>query len=690
MKQNRQRRFLNSIWGKMPALIISGILVLSCCILPASAETEVKPDTWAAVDGLGRTVNTYANTGDVREGKFVGMFYWTWHYEFAKNTPANNINNIITEHPEAKNDYNNAAWGKNTGGSYFFWDRPMFDYYINTDEYVVRKHAEMLADAGVDVIFFDCTNGTYLWKPAYDTVLKVFAEAREQGVKTPQIAFMMNFGAGAETRTQIQTVYKDIYKAEKYKDLWFMWEGKPLVLAGSGSLKASDDLDREILKFFNFRYCNPSYFTEDMPIDDAQWGWCSVYPQTKYGVRKDGSVEQMTVNVAQNASENGLVAMNDYRGGVFGRGYAKGDYSYTYNYMGKEIKVDQNTENAFLYGLNFQQQWDYALQTDPDFIFITGWNEWVAIRQEKWGGSSNAFADQFNDEFSRDIEPTDGPLKDYFYYQLVSNVRKFKGVQKPDIADENSGAFKTIDISGGTEQWADVNLAYKHYEKNTWERNSASWVGIKKYKYSTMRNDLVDFKVAYDENNVYFMAETVQDITDPSDPAWMRLLIDTDFTGNSPNWEGFEFIVNRISPSGNEAVIEKSNGGWDFSEAGKAAFSVTGNCIQMSIPRSVLGLGDIDGKIPAFNFKWADNTLAPESSEDSGDILDFYRYGDTAPGGRFMFSFSTELKTPADLAAENQTGILPWYLWLCIGVAGAVIVALVIVLVISRRKKIVA
>lgn len=693
MKTRKNKQQIRSAIRKLSALFLCAGLLLSGLALPAAAEdaaSAVKPDTWAAVDGLGRTVNQYQDVGDTREGKYVGLFYWTWHYEFAKSTSALNVTEIISQYPEARNDYTHEAWGRNTGGKYFFWDKPMFDYYINTDEYVVRKHAEMLADAGVDVIFFDCTNGTYLWQPAYETVFEVFAQAREQGVDTPQVAFMLNFGAGADTRTQLQTLYKDLYSEGKYSDLWFLWDGKPLVLAGQNCISRQDRYGEEILDFFTFRYCNPSYFTEDVDISENQWGWCSVYPQTKYGVREDGSVEQMTVNVAQNASDNsngGPVAMNDYRGGVYGRGYAKGDYSYSFQYKGETITIDKETEDAFLYGLNFQQQWDYALEVDPDFIFITGWNEWVAIRQQEWGGTENAFADQYTDEYSRDIEPSDGVLKDHFYYQLVTNIRKFKGVQAPDVADENSGTYKTIDIHSEADQWADVNLVYNHYEKSTWDRNSAGWRGTKKYNYSTMRNDFVTFKVAYDENNVYFMAETVDDITDSSDPAWMRLLIDTDFTGNSPNWEGFEYIVNRTSPSGTEATVERSDGGWNFTEAGKAEFSVKGNRIQISIPRSVLGLTDQSGKMPAFNFKWADNTLAPETTEDSGDILDFYKYGDVAPGGRFMFSFNTELVAAPGSAEESGVA---WYIWVCIGAAVVVVAAVVIVLVVTGRKKKVA
>ena len=69
----------------------------------------------------------------------------------------------------------------------------MFDYYIDTDKWVLRKHAEMLADAGVDVIFFDCSNGSFTWRESYLAVCEAFAEAREDGVNTPQIAFLMPF-----------------------------------------------------------------------------------------------------------------------------------------------------------------------------------------------------------------------------------------------------------------------------------------------------------------------------------------------------------------------------------------------------------------------------------------------------------------------------------------------------------------
>ena len=136
----------------------------------------VKPDTWTAVDGLGRTLSDAARVGVKRPGKFVGCFYWLW-YEIWQHSPARNITKIMEAHPEARNDFNHPAWGEDSHhGTPYYWNEPLYGYYQNLDEYVVRKHAEMIADAGVDVIIFDCTNGTDTWDSAYEALFKVFDE----------------------------------------------------------------------------------------------------------------------------------------------------------------------------------------------------------------------------------------------------------------------------------------------------------------------------------------------------------------------------------------------------------------------------------------------------------------------------------------------------------------------------------
>jgi hypothetical protein len=266
-----------------------------------------------------------------------------------------------------------------------------------------------------------------------------------------------------------------------------------------------------------------------------------------------------------------------------------------------------------------------------------------------------------------------------------------------EAASSENNAYKTIDITSAQDQWADVTLAYNHYTGSTIKRNSSGYKGTK-YESNTMRNDIVQSKVAYDAENIYFMVETKDDLTSSSDAAWMRLLIDTDPTGVTANWEGFEYIVNRVSPSGGKAVLEKSIGGWNFEKVGEISFSASGKRLQLAIPKSMLGFTGKDAV--QFNFKWADNTRKDGATQDSGDILDFYQYGDVAPGGRFMFTFtSTEVElppestqtqapaqTPTSGAANQPNSGTNLWLWVAVVVCVVVVTVVVVVVVVTKKK----
>ncbi|MBR3974588.1 MAG: hypothetical protein IKJ88_01875 [Clostridia bacterium] len=589
-----------------------------------STYGEINPDTWTAVDGLGRTLPSYEEAGEKNQEKFVGLFYWTWHYHHSQNRPARNISQMLLKAPDAVRDFDNPVWTDTEDGCPHYWNEPLFGYYTNLDEYVVRKHAELIADAGVDVIIFDCTNGTQIWEEGYEVLFKIFEEARSEGVNVPQIAFMLPFSSSEDANISLHNLYNNIYSKGRYEDLWFFWDGKPLIMAHSDALDSEKEDEKEILGFFTFRRNEPTYFASDSYLSEETWGWCSANPQTKFGKTLFDGIEQMCVSVAQNAADGQLVAMNS-GGNVQGRSYTEGEYSYTYKKGDELVTVDSTTEASLLYGLNFQQQWDYAIECDPEFIFVTGWNEWLAGRWSEWGGTENAFPDQFSDEYSRDIEPAKGILKDHYYYQLVANIRRFKGMSS---AENIETVNTTIDIFGDDSQWNSVTNEYKHYINSTRARNADSWQDVH-YESDTMRNDFKTVKVTYDTENVYFRIETVNDITSYKDNAWMRLFIDTDSTGKSDNWEGFEYVINRENATENQVIIEKSTGGWNFEETGKGEYNINKNVMYLQIPRQALGLQNE----VSFNFKLSDNM------QTDGDILDFYLSGDVAPGGRFMFMF---------------------------------------------------
>jgi hypothetical protein len=566
--------------------------------------TEVSCTDLPATDALGRKLPEHAEAGNLRSNKFVGVFYWTWHNSVGYNTPAFNISEIIAAHPEAIYDVTSPHWPLPVN-SYYFWGEPLFGYYNNTDSWVLRRHAEMLADAGVDVIIFDCTNGSFTWRESYMALCKVFSQARQDGVKTPQIAFMLAFSPSDGSRQAMEEIYLDLYKPGIYKELFFLWKGKPLIMA------YPDNVSEELRNYFTFRPGQPLY--NQGPTRTDHWGWLEIYPQHGYidVVSTAAKYEQATVGVAQNwSSANGLSPMNAPN--VFSR-------SHTVNPNPATAAAD-----AVNYGYNFQEQWDRALELNPQFIFITGWNEWVAARHTEWMGVHNAFPDQFNQEASRDIEPMKGGHGDNYYLQMASNIRRFKGMSQPVTPSK----AKTIAIDGYFDDWEKVSPKYLAHKGSAMHRDSPGWKD-RHYTNTTGRNDFVAAKVARDNEHIYFYVAAAQAITPSTDAAWMRLFIDTD-RNRSTGWEGYDFVVNRQNPQA-KAIVEKNLGGWDWQKVGEIDFRVTSTELELAIPRSLLGQENTPLDI---EFKWNDNM------QENGNIMDFYINGDTAPSGRFNYVFT--------------------------------------------------
>ncbi len=579
---------------------------------------------WVGTDGLNRDLTTFDQASGVREGKYVGIFYHTWHAGHAWNKLVN-VQKLVDQYPEAVKDYKHAAWGDST---ICFWNEPIYGYYNNgVDRYVLRKQAELLADAGVDVVFFDNTNGTENYMQAILTLCEVWAEARADGVKTPQISCMLNMYEYGDTAKQLIELYDVIYSKGLYQDLWFYWEDKPLMLGYPDHLKKMDRKD--VLDFFSYRPIDPGYtVNRDLILDSdvsdpvrfspeagferyTQWKWISIYPQQQMKHKKTREVEQMCVSVAQNWSAKvGLTPMNagDH---VFGRGYTD--------------KYGVNTsDEAVMAGLNIAEQWEYVLEVDPTFVYITGWNEWVAGRYESMWGEPNAIPDNALDGYSRDIEPSTGMLKDHFYNQMVSYIRRFKGVAKQEAASPAVTDSAAID-------WSAVTPVYRTYAHNTVARDYDGYKGYH-YENNTGRNDFVESRVTYDSENLYFYVKTADAITPHTDPAWMRLFIDVADVKGDKNWETFEYMINRENPTADKATLERSTGGWNWEKAAEVSYKVEGNTMVVTIPRAALGIDEGDFTV---NFKWSDNM------QTDGDIMDFYVSGDVAPGARFKYSFTT-------------------------------------------------
>ncbi|MEX2566505.1 MAG: hypothetical protein WD431_11225, partial [Cyclobacteriaceae bacterium] len=344
------------------------------------------------------------------------------------------------------------------------------------------------------------------------------------------------------------------------------------------------------------------------PMRSDHWGWLEIFPQHGFVENEKGNYEQVTVGVSQNwSAERGLTAMN--APGAFGR-------SYTH-------KNGHNDQPGVVnMGLNFQEQWDRAFELDPELVFITGWNEWIAGRYEEWQQQHNAFPDQFDHENSRDIEPMKGGHADSYYYQMTANIRRFKGMPKP--LEFSEGSSKKMD--GKFDDWEKTLPEFISHKGNSLHRYHPGW-GDVVYKNKTGRNDITAAKVSSDDAYLYFYVATAEPLTSQKDPGWMRLFIDVDRNKES-GWEGYDFVVNRQHP-GKKAVLEKHSGAGKWTKAGDIEYAFSGNEMEKRIPKNALG---ITGS-PNIEFKWSDNM------QEEGDIMDFLIHGDVAPLGRFNFYY---------------------------------------------------
>ncbi len=606
---------------------------------------RVMPDTWVFTDGLGRESLTYEDVGAPKADKEIALFYWTWHDNRGGGEPFN-TNEFMLQYPEAKNDYDHAAWPENTSDPTkvtYYWNEPIYGYYLTTDEWVLRRQSELFANAGVDVIFTDNTNGSYTWKQSYDVLYPTWDKAQREGaVDTPKVSFMLNFYPFDSTYTMTTGLYLDIYRPGQYHNLWYYRDGKPMILGCNDHFAMPiTNTDKEISRFFSWRsVLIGGNETSEEYLRTGQWGWLSSYKQPVfYGTRdnlKNKLVEQMTVGVSINKSymtDEGTAMNGEY---VMGR-------SYTSTYQDRYAKEGAE---ASKWGYFFSEQFDYALEKDPEVIFITGWNEWTAGRHENWSGVENAFPDQFIDEFSRDIEPTKGELKDHYYYQLVNYVRKFKGcnpIPTPSVA-------QTIDMSAADDQWSTVEPYYAAYIGNTDDRDADGY-GTTHYTETSGRNDIIGARIARDDESVWFYVECNESITPYTDSLWMNLYIDCDQSNRG--WETFDYVVNKSAASAETLVLERFTGeGYASEWVADVKYQVDGKIMVVEIPLSALNLSGYDYTI---NFAWTDNVHDEGDYEVfSGDIMDFYISGDVAPGARFKYSYISTAEN-AGKEAESVT-----------------------------------
>lgn len=462
---------------------------------------------YAGTDDLGRTVPSSLTAGIYGQDgmHYVGLFYFLWHGEHG-DYGVYNLQNIMDTYGTLAQNANavdpetqKRIYGR-VGAMHWFAE-PLYGYYYASDEWVIRKHMELLSNASVDFLYIDCTNG-YTYIENAKKVMKVCHELNQQGFDAPQIVFYTN----TKSQDVMAELYNEIYSADLYSDTWFYVDGKPCIVGVQ---------EGNIDEFFTVKAIQ----WPNKDVKDNSWPWMDFqWPQQTY-LDAEGDPSAISVSIAQH--NKSLFSNSSLYGYTLNRGRSFNGKQTDTASMEAYRKAYDDDPSMTNYGYNFQAQWNRALEADVPYVLVTGWNEWVAQRQNAEKLKKNkdyvGFVDTASMEFSRDAEMMRGGYFDNYYMQLLSNIYRLKGVAPVIIQD----ARNKVDVGDSFEQWEDVEVTYTDPADDCLDRNNMGF-GKNTYTDTSGSNDILKAKVTHDTKNLYFFVETKEEISSYSENnSWM-------------------------------------------------------------------------------------------------------------------------------------------------------------------------
>ncbi len=606
-------------------------------------QTFAFGDNWVCTDGAGRILPDFSITGKSKNDKYVGMYYTLTHGYFQHNkgiTKSRSVMEVLEK------DHINLEWNaldpSKTVVNYFMTE-PEDGYINSSDSWYERKQLIMLGNAGVDFIFIDLTNDIVPWE-ALEITMREICDLQKIGFPSPKLVMWTQKHDNALNldKQQITDLYTNIYKAGKYKDAWFFYQGKPLFLGPSDVIT-----DSEILNYFNWRYM---WADQD---GNGKWNFMTGYPQ-KQGKDFSGGFEQLVLMKAYGGAFRPKGEGRTPPIGSSGRWADK--YMPTLNdlwYSPTETGKGEFLKEQFkrLTELEAQGQ-------SPRFLTFSQWNEYGAGAWRCTSGDANTYyfygrnlnpatdrwmIDGFNIEFNRDMGPIKGYFTDNYYYQVCDYIRRFKGMQPPQAVSPAS----TIKIDGSFDEWYSLSPLFRDVLGDIKQRDYVCDETLLRYVNKTGRNDIIESRVARDASNLYFYAKTADKLTNYFDPNWMLLYIDAD-RNSSTGWNGYDYVINMgVTNINNTTIKQYSNGTWK--QIGTASYALNGNEIEISVAKNLLGLNNAN---PQFYFKWIDN------QQKLNDIIDVLSNGDAAPDRRFSYYYNS-LQNNTITQRPNKTLTIP-------------------------------
>jgi hypothetical protein len=220
----------------------------------------------------------------------------------------------------------------------------------------------------------------------FDTIM----EMRAEGLGTPYVAVW----CGDNDGRLYQYLYDAYYNVEKWRDCFVYWNDKPFLLTTHTRPENFPLKDQDL-------YTVRSMWGLGVDFAGGQWSYLNVYNYGRVTNGADGKPEQVGVAVAAQETYMSEPTAHGRKGGTF-----------------------------------WYCQWYYAFEVHPKIVTLTWWNEWTVQRIEISPGRY-IFTDNYNREYSRDIEPMEGGHGDQYYQWLKQYISYYKaGLDCPVLVEE--------------------------------------------------------------------------------------------------------------------------------------------------------------------------------------------------------------------------------------------------------------
>ena len=335
----------------------------------------------------------------------VSICYSLWHNAINGNGTGKILN--VSNVTELLEDYNFSAAkgfvskedGVTTNNAYtkfHYWAEPAQGYYRSTDETACRNNMTMLYNANVDFIIIDYTYatapgyapGTGTWETYINgpttVLLDTIMQMRSEGLGTPYVVFWM----GSDNMFDYMKKY--FLSQEKWADCFVYWDGNPFIM--KWRYNGTDTYDGLTVR---------GMYGLQGSASVGQWSYLEVDNSCAIAYDAEGNPEHMLCDVAtQRTYMSDLSSACGRNGGRFWNGH-----------------------------------WQNVYNVHPKIVTITWWNEWCA-QLYNIDGAGWVFTDEFNQEYSRDIEPMKGGHGDLYYRWLCQYVEYYKaGKACPNLVE---------------------------------------------------------------------------------------------------------------------------------------------------------------------------------------------------------------------------------------------------------------